>query len=215
MNYSAVIVAAGQGRRMNLGYNKVYYRFPDGETVLAKTMKVFEQDPRCKQIIVVTQKEDFIYYMKDVDARGSLVVVEGGDTRQQSVQNGLMAVSEEFVFIHDGARPYVDQASLDRLCDCLETHDACLLTVPCKDTIKRVDQNGQVIETLVRSELIQAQTPQCFKTELILDAYRKASKTGVQVTDDASVVELMSDVPVIAVEGSYSNIKITTPEDIQ
>ena len=157
MEYSALIVAAGQGRRMNLGYNKVFYTFADGKNVLEKTMSIFEADPRCRQIVIVTQREDYFRCMRNRTQRGNVVFVEGGATRQESVFNGLMAVSEDYVLIHDGARPFLEQACLDRLCQCLSEHDACLLTVPCKDTIKVIEE-GRIKETPNRSQLVQAQT---------------------------------------------------------
>ena len=214
MEYSALIVAAGQGRRMNLGYNKVFYTFADGKNVLEKTMSIFEADSRCKQIVIVTQREDYVRCMRNRTQRGNVVFVEGGITRQESVFNGLMAVSEDYVLIHDGARPFLEQECLDRLCQCLSEHDACLLTVPCKDTIK-VIEDGKIKETPNRSQLVQAQTPQAFKTSLILRAYRKARQEKVQATDDAQVVELLTGEAVYAVLGSYKNIKITTQEDLR
>lgn len=214
MKYSALIVAAGQGRRMNLGYNKVFYTFQDGKSVLEKTMSVFEEDPRCAQIVIVTQKEDYVRIMRSQPQRGSVVFVEGGATRQDSVFNGLMAVSEDVVLIHDGARPFLQRDCLDRLCECLQEHDACLLTVPCKDTIK-VIRDGRIAQTPDRSSLVQAQTPQGFRTSLILRAYRKARQQGIQATDDAQLVELLTGEEIIAVPGSYRNIKITTQEDLR
>ena len=214
MKYSALIVAAGQGRRMNLGYNKVFYTFSDGKSVLEKTMSVFETDPRCAQIVIVTQRQDFLRCMRSRTQRGNVVFVEGGATRQESVCNGLMAVSEDYVLIHDGARPFLEQDCLDRLGLCLEEHDACLLTVPCKDTIKII-KSDTIAETPDRSCLVQAQTPQAFKTSLILKAYRRARQQGVQVTDDSQVVEQLTDTEVVAVLGSYKNIKITTQEDLR
>ena len=118
------------------------------------------------------------------------------------------------MLIHDGARPFLEQACLDRLCQCLSEHDACLLTVPCKDTIKVIEE-GRIKETPNRSQLVQAQTPQAFKTSLILRAYRKARQEKVQATDDAQVVELLTGEAVYAVLGSYKNIKITTQEDLR
>lgn len=213
MNYSALIVAAGQGRRMNLGYNKVFYTFQDGKNVLEKTMNIFEQDSRCKQIVIVTQREDFVRCMANRRQRGNVVFVEGGATRQDSVFNGLMAISEEVVMIHDGARPFLEMECLDRLCQCIEEHEACLLTVPCKDTIKIV-KNGEIVGTPERSELHQAQTPQAFRTNLILKAYRKARRENISATDDTQLIELCTEEKVYSVMGSYRNTKITTQEDI-
>lgn len=210
MNYCALIVAAGQGSRMNLGYNKVFYKFKDGETILAKTINVFKKDPRCKQIVVVTNGENF----KRIKQSGNLVIVGGGSSRQESVMNGLKCVVEQYVYIHDGARPFINQECLDRINDTLHHTDACLLTVPCKDTIKIVE-DGICKETLDRSKLVHAQTPQAFKTSLIWKAYKKAFADNIQGTDDATLVEKCLAYPVTSVMGSYENIKITTIDDIK
>ena len=216
MEYSALIVAAGQGRRMNLGYNKVFYTFADGKNVLEKTMSIFEADPRCRQIVIVTQREDYVRCMRNRTQRGNVVFVEGGATRQESVFNGLMAVSEDYVLIHDGARPFLEQDCLDRICQCLSEHDACLLTVPCKDTIKLVDEDDCTVQTPKRKYVRAVQTPQVFETSLIIEAYsRLMREDSISVTDDGMVVEQMMNVPVKLYEGSYENIKITTPEDLE
>lgn len=213
MEYSALIVAAGSGSRMGLGFNKVYAKLNDGEMILEKTIHVFLQDPDCDQVIVVTDPLEFRVRMKK-RFPGKLVICTGGKTRQESVNSGLQAVLGNVVMIHDGARPYVSQKNLDDLKKTMETEQAALLMVPCKDTIKRVE-NGYVVETLERSSLAAAQTPQVFQTELILDCMKKAMAEGYTGTDDASLVEKYSDVKVKVVEGSYENIKITTPSDIQ
>lgn len=213
MKYSTIIVAAGQGSRMNLGYNKVYFEIDKGQTILEKTMEVFENDENCKQIIIVTEGSDYKKHTNNKFS-GQIVVVSGGNSRQESVYNGLFAVKEDIVFIHDGARPFLTQECINRLCTCMETHDACLLTVPCKDTIKVV-KKGIVEVTLERSTLVQAQTPQVFKTSLILECYKKAMTEGVSATDDASLVEYYHAADVMSVEGDYNNIKITTVEDIK
>ncbi|MEG0176655.1 MAG: 2-C-methyl-D-erythritol 4-phosphate cytidylyltransferase [Bacilli bacterium] len=211
MKYSVIIVAAGSGSRMNLGYNKVYYPL-NGVTILEQTMKKFESDIRCTQIVVVTEGNDYKQHTNHYN--GKIVVVRGGDTRQESVFNGLCAVKEDVVFVHDGARPFVTASSLDRLCESLTCNDAAILMVPCKDTIKIVE-NGFVKETLERSKLMHAQTPQAFKTKLLLECYQKAFTDNYLGTDDASLVERYSNANIAVVEGDYKNIKITTKEDIK
>ncbi|MEG0275022.1 MAG: 2-C-methyl-D-erythritol 4-phosphate cytidylyltransferase, partial [Longicatena sp.] len=121
---------------------------------------------------------------------------------------------EDHVMIHDGARPWLSQECLKRILDELSVHKACLLMVPVKDTIKEV-VNGKVVQTFVRSNLRQAQTPQAFETKLIIESYEKAMRQGVVASDDAQVVELCSDEIVYEVEGSYENLKVTTIEDIR
>lgn len=213
MKYSAVIVAAGVGQRMKLGFNKAYAKLSTGKTIIETTVEVFLQDPDCKQIVLVTDMED--PYSKQLSAQyGRLVVARGGATRQESVYSGLKGTLCDYVLIHDGARPYVSLELIERIKRALETEKAALLAISSKDTVKRV-KDGYVLETYPRSELILAQTPQGFETDLILECYKKAKKEGYLATDDASLVEYYSDVPVKIVEGSPSNFKITTPDDLR
>ena len=212
MKYSTVIVAAGRGQRMNLGFNKVYAKLSDGRTILEHAMDIFMADKDCLQITVVTDAEDYYHNVKG-RWPGKISITEGGDTRQQSVSNGLDTVIAGNVFIHDGARPFLDRESLERLKKTMETEQAALLCVPTKDTIKVVI-DGFITETPDRNTLMNAQTPQAFRTSLLLDCMAKARAEGFTGTDDTSLIERYSDVKVKAVEGSYSNIKITTPEDL-
>jgi 2-C-methyl-D-erythritol 4-phosphate cytidylyltransferase len=211
MNYSAIILCAGSGKRTGLGYNKMFFKL-NGETDYEKSVKAFLNDERCKQIIIVSkmeEREDF----KNLLNEERMVFVNGGKERQDSVFEGLKAVNQDYVMIHDGARPYVSQELLDRIVDTLSSCDACLPMVRCKDTIKRV-VDGKVVNTLKREELYQAQTPQSFKTALIIKAHDYAKVHQVSVTDDASMVEIMGE-NVYVVEGDYDNIKITTKEDLR
>ena len=213
MEYSAVIVAAGSGSRMGLGFNKVYAKLNDSESILEKTIHVFLQDSDCDEIIVVTNPREYMSQIPG-DAIGKIVLCSGGATRQESVNNGLQAVIGEYVMIHDGARPFLNRSCLDALKQTMMTEQAALLTVPCKDTIKRV-VNGYVAETYERASLAAAQTPQVFTTKLIMACMKRALKEGYTGTDDASLVEKYSQVKVKAVDGSYENIKITTPTDLK
>ena len=209
MDYSCVILAAGKGSRMNLGYNKVYYMLDD-KCILEHTIKAFKDDSDCKEIIVVCDIDDFKAHIKDDD----VILVNGGATRSDSVYNGLQKVSYEYVMIHDGARPYVSSKILDDTKQCLSKHNACLAMVDCKDTIKKVVDN-KVVKTYVRSTLKNAQTPQSFKTSMIIEAYQKAIADNFVATDDASIYEVYGKDDVYVIEGSYDNIKITTIEDIK
>jgi 2-C-methyl-D-erythritol 4-phosphate cytidylyltransferase len=212
MKYSTVIVAAGKGQRMKLGYNKVYARLDDGRTILEHAMDIFLNDEDCVQITVVTAAQDYYHNVKG-RWPGKITLARGGETRQQSVSNGLNTVIGEAVMIHDGARPFLDRESLERLKKVLETEDAALLCVPCKDTIKVVT-DGYITETPDRNTLMNAQTPQAFRTELLVECMRKAAEDGFTGTADTSLVERYSSARVKAVEGSYANIKITVPEDL-
>ena len=211
MNYSAIVLCAGKGSRSGLTYNKMLYRFKN-KTVYEMTMEIFLNDERCKQIVVVTKEEELDDLKKLISSK-KIDYVFGGKERQDSVYNGLQVVKEDYVLIHDGARPYLKKENIDDILECLNKNDACLLIVPVKDTIK-VCIDGNIVKTLPREQLVQAQTPQAFKTELIKRCYQKGKDKNYIATDDASLVEYFENIEVKAVLGSYSNIKITTPDDL-
>lgn len=212
MKYGVVIVAAGSGSRMGLGYNKMLFQLMDGKTLLETTVSLFADDPRCAQVIVVGSERDQQQYEKLLAAYQHQFVL-GGKSRQESVYHGLKKVNQPYVLIHDGARPWLPKVCIDRLLDALITHPACLLMVPVKDTIKQV-KDGKVVQTFDRSTLWQAQTPQAFASNLILDCHEAAIQRELEATDDAQLVELCSEQEVYVVEGSYENRKVTTIEDI-
>ena len=145
-------------------------------------------------------------------------IVEGGKERYHSVHEGLKAITDcTYVLIHDGARPFVDDAILNRVLDVLPECRACVVGMPVKDTIKMSDQEGFVERTLPRELLWTIQTPQSFEYALIREAYDKLAEqepADIKITDDAMVAEYILQIPVKLVEGSYDNIKITTPEDL-
>lgn len=211
MEYSVIVLCAGSGTRTGLKYNKIFHRI-DGITVYQKTMSIFLEDIHCKQIIVVT-KEQEIEDLKEIIVNEKITYSYGGKERQDSVYNGLQLVNQEYVLIHDGARPYLQRQNIEDILAALQQEDACLLMVPCKDTIKEV-KNGVVQKTLPRETLMQAQTPQAFKTKIIKEAYQKGKDTHFVATDDCSLVEAFMDCKIRVVMGSYDNIKITTKEDL-
>ena len=211
MNYSAIVLCAGKGSRSGLTYNKMLYCFKN-KTVYEMSMEIFLNDERCKQIVVVTKEEELDDLKKLISSK-KIDYVFGGKERQDSVYNGLQVVKEDYVLIHDGARPYLKKENIDDILECLNKNDACLLVVPVKDTIK-VCIDGNIVKTLPREQLVQAQTPQAFKTELIKRCYQKGKDKNYIATDDASLVEYFENIEVKAVLGSYSNIKITTPDDL-
>jgi 2-C-methyl-D-erythritol 4-phosphate cytidylyltransferase len=213
MKYAAVIVAAGSGSRMGLGYNKMLFQLKSGEVILEKTIGTFLQDEACEQLVVVHSEEDydaFAPYCK----HSKIQMTVGGASRQESVSNGLKLVKSEYVLIHDGARPWLSHQNINDILIKLETCDACLLMVPVKDTIKVV-QDGIVVDTPARDTLYQAQTPQAFKTSLIVEAHAIAIRDKVEATDDAMLVELCTGTKVHMVLGSYENKKVTTIDDVQ
>lgn len=212
MEYSAIILAAGKGSRTNLEYNKVFYKFSDGQVLLLKTLSRFLDDKSCSQIVIVSTPNEIEIIQEMIDDE-RITYTYGGETRQDSVYNGLQKVSNEFVMIHDGARCFISAKEIENCKKALEENDACLLMVPAIDTIKKV-VDGYVVNTPLRSELYAAQTPQCFKTELIKECYQKAKDEGAVASDDASLVELYSDVKIKVVKGEYANKKVTTKEDL-
>lgn len=211
---SVVIAAAGMSSRMN-GINKQFLLL-EGIPVLARTLSVFDSINEIDEIIIVVQESEILVVsdlVKDFNIKKIKAIVPGGITRQQSVLNGLDHVTSQKVLIHDGARPFVSQNEILNVISALDTNDAAAVGVKAKDTIKRINRNNMIIETLNRDELIQIQTPQGFKTDIILSAHKKAVTEGVEVTDDCALAELRG-INVKILYGSYNNIKITTPEDV-
>ena len=213
MEYSVVIVAAGIGQRMKLGFNKAYAKLSTGKTIVETTVSVFLQDKDCRQIVLVTDMED--PFTKRLTAQyGHLVVARGGKTRQESVYSGLQATLCDYVLIHDGARPFVTLDLIAKVKKELTHEKACVLAIPAKDTIKKV-VGDYVEETYPRKELMMIQTPQGFETNLILDCYKKAQRDDYQATDDSSLVEKYRNVKVKVIQGHACNYKITTPDDLK
>lgn len=212
MKYSVIILCAGIGKRSGLNYNKMLYIY-DNKTVFEHTVSVFINDNNCDEIIITCRDNEMDSFKELVNDK-RIKFVLGGKERQDSVYNGLQVVTSDYVLIHDGARSFISIKSINDLLDCLKDSDACLLMVPCKDTVKKV-VDGKVVETLNRSELMQAQTPQAFKTSIIKQAYQQGIDDNYQATDDAQMVEKYSDIVVKSVMGDYSNIKITTKEDLK
>ncbi|MFC0013906.1 MULTISPECIES: 2-C-methyl-D-erythritol 4-phosphate cytidylyltransferase [Allobacillus] len=214
-SYQVIILAAGQGKRMKANVNKQFITI-GSEPLLAHTIDVFEQDDWCEAIYLVIQPNDRAMIESIVAEKNFSKVrqfVTGGKERQDSVRLGLEAADpSKLTMIHDGARPFVSQEELHRLHKATERTGAAFLAVPVTDTIKQVE--GGRVKTLKRSELYAAQTPQAFRYDLIQRAHEWAHNEGIQATDDVQLVELM-DQAVEVVEGSYRNMKLTTPEDIQ
>lgn len=211
MKYDAVVVAAGVGKRTGLTYNKVLYQLDD-ETVIEKSIRNFINDEDCQSIIIVVSESE-IDDFKAVISNKKVQYAFGGAERQHSVYNGLLKVESPYVLIHDGARPYLSECSLNDLKKALKYNNAALLMVESIDTSKIV-KNGYVQKTIDRSTLYHAQTPQAFKTKVILSAYEKLREANDSVTDDVQVVEKYSSEKIAVVVGEVSNIKITTKEHL-
>ncbi|MDE5415734.1 2-C-methyl-D-erythritol 4-phosphate cytidylyltransferase [Alkalihalobacterium chitinilyticum] len=215
MNYSVVIPAAGQGKRMKAGQNKQFLQLSSIPLII-HTLLVFEKDPWCREIILVTnqeEKEVMKNLVHDFNLQKVNDYVMGGSERQYSVANGLDAIKDEtIVLIHDGARPFIEQAKIHELVLCANETGAAVIAVPVKDTIKKVTES-KVETTMERSSLWAVQTPQAFRLSLIKKAHELAKQQSFLGTDDASLVENMNEVVAI-VEGDYLNMKLTTPEDL-
>ncbi|WP_186576201.1 2-C-methyl-D-erythritol 4-phosphate cytidylyltransferase [Aquibacillus kalidii] len=216
MEYFAIVLAAGQGKRMKAGENKQFITL-EGKPLIIHTLTNFMADDWCKEIILVTNPNE-LERMSELLHQYSLgdrvKLIQGGKERQESVYNGLLHIKsrDNIVLIHDGARPFVKKEQLHALAVAVKESHAALLAVRVTDTIKQ--QRGDALTTLDRSSLWAAQTPQGFQLGLILDAHVRALEESFLGTDDASLVERSGN-PVQIVEGSYQNIKLTTPEDIE
>lgn len=222
---TAIVLAAGQGKRMQSKIQKQYMLLED-KPILYYSLKTF-QDSFIDHIVLVVGADEQSYCQKEIVEKFGFdkvsAVVEGGKERYHSVANGISAITweNEMVFIHDGARPFVTEEILQRAYDEVNLSHACVVGMPVKDTVKIADNNRNVVSTPNRANVWQVQTPQVFEMTLIAESYSKLIKQeeellkqNVVITDDAMVVEYFSDMQVKLVEGSYQNIKITTPEDI-
>ena len=219
---TAIVLAAGSGSRMKSKTKKQFMEIK-GKPVIWYSLFEFEKG-RVDEIILVTGKEDIDYCKKEIVEKYNLKkiknVVAGGSERYESVYNGLKEVTGNIVLIHDGARPLINNEIIERSIEGTIKSDACVVGVPVKDTIKRANKEGYIIDTPNRSELWITQTPQSFKTDLVKMAYKKMKEelekgnTTLNITDDAMVVEEFTTNQVRFVQGDYKNIKVTTPEDI-
>ena len=219
---TAIVLAAGSGSRMKSKTKKQFMEIK-GKPVIWYSLFEFEKS-RVDEIILVTGKEDIDYCKKEIVEKYNLKkiknVVAGGSERYESVYNGLKEVTGNIVLIHDGARPLINNEIIERSIEGTIKSDACVVGVPVKDTTKRANKEGYIIDTPNRSELWITQTPQSFKTDLVKMAYKKMKEelekgnTTLNITDDAMVVEEFTTNQVRFVQGDYKNIKVTTPEDI-
>ena len=213
---AAIIPAAGSGTRMGLDHPKQFH-FLSGSPILIHTVRTFAT-AACIDLIVVVVPADRVHSTKDLLQEYDLFdntvsVLAGGKRRQDSVKRGLDSLSAEVdvVLVHDGARPLVTEEIIERCALAAESFGAAISAVPVKDTLKRADEQGRIVETVDREALWQAQTPQGARMPLLLAAYKEAAKQNV--TDEASLLEC-AGIPVQLIEGSETNIKITRPDDL-
>lgn len=218
MKATAIVLAAGSGKRMNSKVHKQYLLI-DEKPVLYYSLKAFE-DSRVEDVVLVVGAGEIEYCKEEIVAKYGFskvkAIVEGGKERYHSVYEGLKAANKtEYILIHDGARPFLTQEIIERALEAVEKYQACVVGMPVKDTVKIVDTEVFAKETPDRSTVWQVQTPQAFAYELVYDAYtRMLAGNEAGITDDAMVVERMTECKVKLIEGSYRNIKITTPEDL-
>lgn len=213
---SAIVAAAGNASRMG-GLDKQFLCI-GGIPVLIRSLQKLEACPSVREIVVVT-KEESIPLLHQMAAEYQLqkirTIVTGGTTRQKSIEKGIQEVCTEsrFVAIHDGARPFVRPEDIEACIAAARQNGAATLGVPVKDTVKQIDSQGKIAATPDRKFLYLTQTPQVFTLSDYMKAMEKARTVGLDFTDDCQLLEY-AGMPVQMVEGSYSNIKITTPEDL-
>ncbi len=214
---TAVFPAAGQGRRMNVGMNKVFLELA-GKPILVHTLLRFSASSEIDNLVVVVAEEDVSSIrrlLSHVPGLKPFQVVAGSTERQYSIANGLAVVPEEadIVLVHDAARPLTSVATIDGVVQAAREVGGAVAAVPAKSTIKLVDEDGVVVKTPPRDKVWEVQTPQGFRKDILFAAYQKAKEDGFLGTDDSSLVERLA-VPVKVVASDYKNIKVTTPEDL-
>jgi 2-C-methyl-D-erythritol 4-phosphate cytidylyltransferase len=218
MKANAVIVSAGKGLRFMEGQKKQFYLLAE-KPILAHTLDKFETCPLIHAILLVVAQEDMSYCLDEIiqkyKYRKISQIIPGGRRRQESAKNGIDALPKDvdIVAIHDGVRPFVTREMIEESIRSAIRFQAVVLGMPVKDTLKMANPDGTIFKTLNRESLWQIQTPQTFQVSLIKEAYDKATEDGFIGTDDASLVERLG-ARVHILPGSYTNIKITTPEDL-
>jgi len=214
----AVIVAGGKGLRMQADIRKQYLML-DGVSILSRTLLAFAGIPVIKKIYLAVPEIDFDFCIRQVipsiDNKIPIQLVGGGENRQESVYKGLTAITDpdSIVIIHDGVRPFVPVPQTQEAIAIAANEGGCILGIPAVDTLKNVNNDGYISNTMHRSGIWQAQTPQVFQYQLIKRAHDNALSTGFIGTDDASLVENIGN-RVKMIYGSPYNIKITKPEDL-
>lgn len=216
---TVIIPAAGQGKRMGSDEKKQYLNLK-GKPILVHTLEVFDKCTKINNIILVVGKGEVEYCKEEIVKKYKInkisSIVEGGKERQDSVYEGLKKIPDEtdIVLVHDAARPFIQEGDIHNIITQTVKNKACVLGVKAKDTIKIVNKNNKIVDTPNRDLLWLVQTPQVFSKDIIMSAYNKAMVESFKATDDSMIVERYSDVQVKMVEGSYTNIKITTQDDL-
>lgn len=208
MKVGLILLAGGKGTRMGLGIPKQYYKLA-GQPVALHSLAVFEKIALIEQVVVVAEPEFHHLFPKYEFAAP-------GERRQDSVWNGLqkMDPSIDYICVHDAARPFITVDLVENLLEEAFKTGAAAAAVPLKFSVKQADEHGKVQRSLDRSTIWEMQTPQIVRKDLLLNGFKIAQEQNLTVTDDVGLVELF-DHPVQLVKGSYQNLKLTTPEDIQ
>lgn len=215
---TAIVLAAGKGSRMQNTIPKQYLPLA-GKPVLFYPLCAFAES-KADAIVVVTGEGEEEFCRNEIIKRYGInkieCIITGGKERYDSVYKGLLAAKgADYVLIHDGARPLISVATIDKAIEEVKQRGACVVGMPVKDTIQLAAEDASITETPPRSMTWMAQTPQCFSYAIIESSYRKAQKANdTSLTDDAMAVRKYSNALVYLIEGSYHNIKVTTPEDI-
>jgi 2-C-methyl-D-erythritol 4-phosphate cytidylyltransferase len=224
MKVSVILPAAGLGTRMGrsvpekAGTSRKQFMLLDGSPILLHTIRKFASSPAVAEIVVALRSEDVEWVrelLRQENFGKPVRLVEGGDSRQQSVENALatLAAGTELVAVHDAVRPFIEHAVLDKVfAEATDTGAAIVGIVPV-DTVKQVHRN-KIRQTIPRERLILAQTPQVFRFDLLKQAFAKAREDGFTGTDESSLVERLDQVEVSVISGSDRNIKITKPSDM-
>ena len=213
---SAIVLAGGRGKRMGSVQSKQYINL-NGKPILYYTLKQFIKNESIDKIVLVIPEDESDYCKKEVLEKYELkvdTIVFGGSERQDSVYNALTEVEDSsVVLIHDGARPFVSQRIINDAIKYAKAYKATAPGITPKDTIKMKDEDNFSINTLDRNRTVAIQTPQAFDFNLIYECHKKIKESGISVTDDTMVVEYFGS-KVYIYDGDYTNIKITTPEDL-
>ncbi len=212
---SAIITAAGSGTRMKSKVPKQFLKI-NGVPIIERTLKKFYNIDIIDEIIVIVKEDEVEYYNKLKDKyHKKIKIVIGGETRERSTYNGLINAdpTSDIILCHDGVRPFVKEDIIISSLQAMKDYNAVIVGVPVKDTIKSIRDDKTIAFTPIRKYLYKAQTPQVFKKDILLDAYNKCFSEDIQVTDDSSLMEIIGE-KVKIIDGDYSNIKITTKEDL-
>ncbi len=212
MKYSVLITAAGRGSRMNLGYNKMLHQI-SGDTILNHTVNRFLKFPEFQEIIVIINQEDEVEIKKTLAKDKRIKIAYGFGERQDSVGSGLKLATGDYTLVHDGARMHISSEMINNILTALESEkDAYVCAVKVKDSIRKVKDN-KVVEVLNRDELYAMQTPQIAKTSILQTVHSLARSEKIIETDEVGLLNRYG-YEVEIIEGEYSNIKITTIEDL-